>query len=303
MRSAHPPGRLAIAVSIALMCAIWGSTWIVIKGGLADLPPFTSAAARFFVAALVMSALAPLLHAREGGTPPPRRLWAIVGTANFGLSYGIVYWTETRLSSGIVALLWAVFPLIMAALAHRFLPGERLRARHWLGFVAGFAGVGLLFATDLAAFGPEGVPAACVLLASPLVSALGTLYLKRNGAGVSSVLINRNALWLGAALLGLAALAVERGVPARWSGAALLSVGYLAVAGTVVTFGLYFWLLRHAAAHKLGLIANVTPAIALWLGWALDDEPITVWTLTGGALVLVGVLLVVAGKRNRPRPA
>jgi drug/metabolite transporter (DMT)-like permease len=72
----------------------------------------------------------------------------------------------------------------------------------------------------------------------------------------------------------------------------------LAIAGTVVTFGLYFWLLRHAAAHKLGLIANVTPAIALFLGWSLGEEPLTAFTLAGGALVLVGVLLVVGGKRK-----
>jgi drug/metabolite transporter (DMT)-like permease len=296
MRVAHPPGRLGVTVSIALMCAIWGSTWIVIQGGLADLPPFTSAAARFLMAAFVMSALAPLLHAREGGAPPPRRLWTIVGATNFGLSYGIVYWTETRLPSGIVALLWAVFPLIMAGLAHRFLPGERLRGRQWLGFAAGFAGVALLFATDLVAFGPSGVPAACVLLASPLVSALGTLYLKLHGAGVSSVLTNRNGMWLGAAMLGAAALATERGLPVRWTGTALFSVAYLSIAGTVVTFGLYFWLLRHAAAHRLGLIANVTPAIALFLGWAVGAEPITPYTVAGGALVLLGVLLVVGRK-------
>jgi len=292
------PSRIKIALSIALMCGIWGSTWIVIKSGLADLPPFTSAAARFVVAALVMSAAAPFLHAREGGAAPPLRLWVIVGATNFGLSYGIVYWSETRLPSGIVALLWAVFPLIMAALAHRYVPGERLHGRQWLGFVAGFAGIALLFATDLVNFGPEGVPAACVLLVSPLVSALGTLYLKLHGAGVSSVLTNRNGMCLGAVMLCAAALGAERGVAAHWTGQALFSVAYLAVAGTVVTFGLYFWLLRHAPAHRLSLISNVTPAIALGLGWSVGGEPVTLHTLAGSALVLVGVLLVIWKKRS-----
>jgi drug/metabolite transporter (DMT)-like permease len=300
---AAPPAPWVVAALIALLCLIWGSTWLVIREGLADLPPFTSAGVRFLVAALVVALLAPSLRAREGGAAPRAWLWIAVGSLNFGLSYGIVYWAETRLPSGLVALLWSLFPMLMAVSGHLFLPGERLRAAQWLGFALGFAGVALLFLTDLRSFGPAGVPTALVLCASPLVSAFGTTALKRHGSGASSALVNRNAMSLGAVLLLGAAALFERDADVRWSAAAAASVLYLALVGTVVTFTVYFWLLRHAPAYKLSLIAYVVPALALLLGWAVGGEPVTVHTLGGALLILAGVALVARRGRRGPAPA
>jgi len=82
----------------------------------------------------------------------------------------------------------------------------------------------------------------------------------------------------------------------NWSSAAILGIGYLALGGTVLTFGIYFWLLRYAPAYKLSLIAYVTPAIALFLGWIIDNEPITIYTISGSALIMGGILGVVRGK-------
>lgn len=285
---------------VSLLCLIWGSTWLVIREGLRDLPPFTSAGARFAVAAAVMALLARRLAAREGGAAPGLRITLALGGLCFGASYGIVYWTETRLPSGLVSVLWAVFPMLMAAAGHVALPGERLRPRQWTGFAAGFAGVVVLFRTDLAAIGPGAVSAGAVLLLSPLVSAVGTVVVKREGAGVSSLLLNRNGMALGAVLLLALAAATERDAPARWSGAAVASVLYLAIAGTVVTFGLYYWVMRYAPASRLSLIAYVTPAIALSLGAAVGDEPVGWHTVAGAALVLGGVAAVLRARVPEP---
>jgi drug/metabolite transporter (DMT)-like permease len=206
------------------------------------------------------------------------------------------------LPSGLVALLWGVFPMMMAVSGHRFLARERLGTRQWLGIALGFAGLAVLYSTDLVALGPGALPAALVLLASPLVSTVGNTIVKRDGAGTSSLALNRNAMLLGAALLGALALAVERDAEARWTPAAIASVVYLAIPGTVVTFGLYFWLLRFVDAHRLSLIAYVTPAIAIALGSLLGDEPFTATIALGGALILAGVGLVVTARR-RPRLA
>jgi drug/metabolite transporter (DMT)-like permease len=297
-RPALPIGNL----HIALLCLIWGSTWIIIRRGLTDLPPFTSAGARFVLAAAAMTAAAHALHAREGGKRPTLRLSLVVGVCNFGLSYGIVYWSETRLPSGLSSVLWSIFPMLMAITGHLFLPGERLRARQWLGFSIGFVGVVFLFLTDIRNIGENAIPAALVMCQSPLSSAIGTTVLKRHGAGVSSVLLNRNAMWIGAALLCAAAAVFERGAQATWTGVAVASVIYLALVGTAVTFGLYFWLLRHMPAHKLSLISYVTPAIALLLGAFIGREPFTAFTAAGSALILAGVWLVVRG-RARAAPA
>jgi len=293
-----PPTRATATLLVGLLCLIWGSTWIVIRGGLADLPPFTSAAARFLIAAAAMSALAPALGAREGGGRPSLRLALALGVFNFGVSYAIVYWSETILPSALASVLWSVFPMSMAVSAHLFLPGERLSARQALGFVVGFAGVVLLFATDLRALGPGAVPAGAVLLLSPLAATVGTTIAKREAERTSSVLANRDGMWIGAALLVVLALAFERDAPMHWTGPAIASVLYLAIAGTVVAFGLYFWLLRHVAANRMSLIAYVTPAVALLLGGLVGREPVTWFTLAGSALVIGGVALVVARRRS-----
>lgn len=291
------PSPLVLNLVVAVLCMIWGSTWLVIREGLEDLPAFTSASARFALAGVAMIALAPVIRKREGGGAPPAWLWITVGAFNFTVSYAVVYWCEQTLPSGLVSVLWAVFPMMMAISGHLFLPGERLKGLQWLGFVAGFAGIVLLFRTDVSSFA-DGVVAGLVLLISPFVSVVGSTLVKRFGENSSSAILNRNAMLVAAACLGVLALFTERGQSVAWTGRAVFSVSYLALAGTVTTFGLYFWVLRHAPAHRLSLIAYVTPAIALALGWAVGDERVTLLTLGGAAFVLVGVLLVVRGHRT-----
>jgi len=132
--------------------------------------------------------------------------------------------------------------MMQVVAGHLFLPGERLAPTQGVGFLVGFLGVVALFATDLNDLGPAAIPAGAVLLLSPLVSAFGTTYVKRHGAGTSSMLLNRNGMWYGAGLLWIATLATERDAPFRVTGTALFTLAYLAVFGTVVAFGLHLLL-------------------------------------------------------------
>jgi drug/metabolite transporter (DMT)-like permease len=249
-----------------------------------------------------MTAIAPTLARREGGTSPKFAAWFWVGVLNFGASYAIVYWSETHLPSGLTSVLWSVYPIMMAISGSFFLSGERIRPLQAVGFALGFAGVALLFATDLRSISSDAVPAGLVLLLSPLVSCVGTTILKKRGAQASSILVNRNAMWLGAVLLCAAALLFERDAPQNWSARAIGSIAYLAAIGTVLTFTLYFWLLRHVAAYRLSMIAYITPAIALTLGTLIGREPLTEWTVIGSLTILCGVALVVM-KPRAAKPA
>lgn len=293
------PSPLVVALGVALLCAIWGSTWIVIKAGLRDLPVLSSAAARFTLAAVVFVAVAPRLHRREGGERPRWWLALAMGLLNFAVPYGIVYTVETVIPSGLTSVLWAVFPMMTAVLAHVWLPGERLAPRQWLGFSVGFLGVAVLFATDLRGIGPSALAAGGLLLLSPLAAALGQVVLKRHGPGTSAALVNRDGMVVAALALWLVALPLEQQSTAVLSTAALGSVAYLGLVGTVVAFGVYFWLLRWVSASRLSLIAYVTPAIALWLGWAVGDEPLAASTIGGTGLVLLGIALALIGGRVR----
>jgi drug/metabolite transporter (DMT)-like permease len=261
----------------------------VIAQGLRDLPPFSAGAFRFLVAAAVMLVLAPRLARREGGERPGPKLVLAQGVLNFALSYGIVYWVETRLASGLVSVLWATFPIATALCSHLFLADGKLRPRQWLGFLAAFAGVVLLFITDVQRAGPQAVVAGLILLVSPLGSAIGTAYVKGKGKSHSSALLNRDGMLLGAVLLSAMAFAFESPFEIVWSTRAAASVLYLAIFGTVLTFGLYFWLMRYLPAHQLSLVAYINPALALVLGAVAGGEHVGVSTLGGLALILVGV--------------
>ncbi len=292
------PSARTITAGIALLCLIWGSTWLVIREGLRDLPPFTSLAARLLVAGALFALVGPFVARKEGGQRPSLQLSMVHGFFVVALPYGIIYWAETTLSSGLTSVLWSVYPLLLGLTAHLLLPAERLVPSQWIGLCVGFFGVALMFATDIAEAGAASVRSGLVLLASPALSALGTTLLKRHGQGTSSALLNRNGMCLAALSLAILSWTAESGLPVRWSSAAIASVFYLALVGTVLAFGLYFWLLRHAPATRLSLIAYCTPVVAVTLGGTVGGEKIGFATLAGMALVFAGIGLVLTGKRR-----
>lgn len=293
----RPPGPALQLGIVAVLCLVWGSTWLVIQEGLDDMQPLTSLALRFTLSGLLFVPLTPWLARIEGGTPPTWRLRLVMGVVIDAVSYAIIYQVEQTLPSGLTSVLWAVYPLILALMGHFLLAEERLTPLSTAGFLVGFLGVALLFREDLADISPAAVHMGAVLLLSPLVSAAGTVVIKREGAGVCSALLVRDGLLIATALLWPLAFLVEDPLATRLTPRAVFSFVYLAVLGTVVCFSLYFWLLRHAAATRLALIAYVTPAVALLLGWLVRDEAVGPTTLAGAALVVGGVFLV--GRRER----
>lgn len=287
-----PARPLHLAIAFAVLCGIWGTSWLAIAEGLDDLPPLSSAAARIVLAWLVLLVLAPTIARWEGGTRAPWWLAAAMGTLNIAYSYSVIYLTEKTLPSGLVSLLWGVFPLLMLVAGVLFL-GERLRTQHVIGFAGGMLGLGLLFATDLARTGDAGIASAAFLLTSPIASATSQIFVKKFGQGMSAALLTRDALAVGSLLLVPAALLFERDAPRHWTGSAIASVVYLAVVATAFAFVLYYWLLRHVRSSKLSTIAYITPVLALTLGWLFRDEPLELSTLSGAALVLGSVALVI----------
>ena len=288
----HRTAGLATLALLSVLCVVWSSTWWAIRVCLESQPPITSCAVRFAIAGVAMAAITPWLRARERAPAPKTWLWLVCGLTNFGAGYGVLYIAETVVPSGIAAVLWAIFPLLMAGSATIFL-GERLRRAQWLGFTVSFLGICVVFSGDLGGVDADNVGYAWLLLLSPLIAAFGTTIVKKYGSEASSVVLNRNGMLVGAALLTAWAFLREDPLAVAWSARAVVATIYLAVLGTTMTFGIYFWLLRTAPASLLALINYVIPVLAMLFAALVGDGEHGLLAWSGAGLVVLGIALVV----------
>ena len=282
----------------ALLCVIWGSTWLVIKVGYGGLGPFNVASLRFFVAGAVLAVMMPLLGARW---PQGRVQWALVvwvGLVLFAGDYGLIYWAEQWLESGLTAVLFATLPLVTIVFAHLYVAGERITGRKLAGTLLAFAGVAALFGDhvrlDAARTGPM-----IAIIASAFCAAAAGVASKRHGAALHPAALNAPAMIVGAVALLVASLISGDGYTLPADGGAWWAIAYLAVAGSVISFLGYFSLLKTWSVTSLSFISVFTPAIALVLGFIFLDERPTLWTALGAALILSGVTLALTKPRAR----
>jgi drug/metabolite transporter (DMT)-like permease len=287
------PRTLLAILGAATMCLIWGTTWAAIQIGLKGIPPFSGVAIRFAIASPLLLAAALAMGVKLGRSPHEKTLWVVNGLLQFTISYGVVYWAEQWVPSGLAAVLFATYPLFVAMLAHVALPGESLRPLEVAGVVIGFGGIAVIFSEDFQALGGSQVAvASAVMLISPFVSAVTTVAVKRWGSKVHPLSITAIPMAICAGVMGVVAFKYERGLPFTWDAVSVGALLYLAIFGSAVTFTLYFWLLRHYPAKRLSLIAYIIPIIAVGVG-VLRNEPLTVRELIGAAVVIAGVALAV----------
>ena len=292
-----PAPRLALVAAFAAVYVIWGSTYLAIDRGVAEIPPFLMAGVRFLAGGLVFVAWA----AHRGAARPTARDWlatAIIGLLMAAGGNGLVSWALQRLPSGMGALLVSMVPF-WVTLADWLRPhGTRPPARVIVGLVLGFAGVALLVnPTGLAgARGIDPVGAGTVVVAS-LLWAAGSVY-SRYAPQPESQALSSGMQMLGGAV-ALATLSLASGEAADLdlrsvSATAFGAWAYVAVFGSVA-YGCYLWLLKASTPAKAATYAYVNPVIALLLGYFLASEALTPWSLGCSALVVVAVLLVVSG--------
>jgi drug/metabolite transporter (DMT)-like permease len=275
-------------VGFALLCIIWGSTWLVIKVGYGGLGPFNVAGVRFAIAAAVLVLIVPLVGARW---PRGRTEWTLVllvGVLLFLGDYGLIYWAEQYIDSGLTAILFGTFPLLTMAFAHIYLPGEHLTPRKLLGGIAAFLGVAALFADRVHIDGSNIGPMAAIVAAAACAAA-ANVATKRYGAALHSAALNASTILVGAVLLLTTSWLVGDGIKLPPNGASWMAVLYLAIIGTVVAFLIYFSLLKTWTATTVSFVGVFTPAIALLLGAVVLHERLSIWSVAGSVLILGGV--------------
>ena len=277
---------------------IWSSTWVAIKIGLEDLPPLLGAGIRFGLAGAGLLAIARLMG-RPLRTDP--RLAAVLALFPFAAAYGLIYWGEQYVPSGLAAVLFGIMPLYSAVLASLALAGEPLRGRLVAGILVALAGLSLAFGETLElGHSRSALAAALACAAAPFASAIGNVAIKRDGGPLDAVVLNGWAMLAGGALL-LAVSALAEAWEVTWSAQAVGSIAYLALIGSAVPFVTLTILLRELPAVTMSYITLLLPFGALAFGATLYDEPVTLPAVAGAALVACG--LAVAQWRSPRRTA
>ena len=274
----------------ALLCVIWGSTWMVIKIGYGDLGPFNVAGLRFLVAGALMAAVARATRARW---PRGRLEWTavmVVGLLMFAGDYGLIYWAEQYIASGLTAVLFATLPLMTLFVARAYIPGERITTGKLGSSVLALVGTVALFADQLRV-DTEAIRPMLAVLGATLCAAVASVVSKRDAHDIPSATLNATSMLVGAAVLLLAALAHGEGLRVPTDAGTWAAVAYLALVGSVLAFLIYFSLLKTWSVMSLSFISVFTPVIALLLGFAFLGEPLTLWRAAGTLLILVAVLV------------
>jgi drug/metabolite transporter (DMT)-like permease len=284
-----------------ILSLIWGSTWLFIKLGLEDLPPFTFAGIRFVIAALIL-----LIIIIVRKRPLPRKLsdWVLIagtGILSFTLNYGLLFWGEQRVSSGLAAILQTIIPVFGLVLAHLHLPSERITWPKMVGVLLGIAGVGLIFSNQMEMGSPAALEGSVAIVVGAFAVAYSNVLVKARAVKIDYAVLAAGQMIAGLIPLLIIGIGFE-GNPLKlhWTPLALFSLLYLAIVGSSIAFLLYYWLVGHMEVTKTMLISLVTPLIAVTLGMIVRGEELT-WRIVVGGISITAGIGVVALRRLRNR--
>jgi drug/metabolite transporter (DMT)-like permease len=282
--------NLKIILVYALACLIWGSTWLAIKTSLESLTPFLSAGLRFVTASTFILLILKITKNEIQKDKLSIRLYLLMTFFSFVFPFGLVYWAEQFVPSGLSSVLFAVNPFFVLLFSYFLISSEKIGFYKFTGIILGFAGILVIFSDtfnlDFSAY-TFGMLA---IILSASLQALNSVFIKKYGGHLHPVSMNFIPMLFGGIILSLSGVFLEDMSIVRFDSTAVFAVLYLAVFGSIVTFTSFYWLLKRISVVILSLIAFITPVIALFLGWIFFSEQLSFNELIGSLLVLCGLL-------------
>jgi len=289
----------AVVAALATVYLVWGSTYLAIRVTDRTMPPFLMSSVRFLVAGVAL-----YLFASRGPARPTLRQWgaaAIVGAALLLVGNGGVAWAETRLESGLAALIVAIIPLWVALMDRAFF-GRRLSPAAIAGLVVGFGGVALLVRPG----GDGDVTAAIALLVTTSAWAGGSLYARGADLPDSPLLAASMQMLTASVFLGVTGLVTGEasGIHAdSFAAKPVIAFVYLVVFGSLIAFSAYAWLLKNVRISTVSTYAFVNPVVAVALGGLFLGEAISLTMVVAGVAIVLAVILIVTARTPAPRQA
>jgi drug/metabolite transporter (DMT)-like permease len=290
-------------LAFAIIYFVWGSTFLAIRVGVREVPPLLLAAIRFLFAGLALY----LWVLARGGRSPNSRQWAsafLLGLLIFVLDYGLLFWAEQRVPSGLAAVMLATIPVFMSLAEIIILRTQRLTVRLALALLVGLGGVAVLVSRSLSLGGsPIDRTGAMALILAAMSWSVSSVLTRKLPLPSSKPMSAGAQMLAGGVLLTVTAAAVGefRGfhplaVPHR----AWFALLYLIVAGSIIGFTAYTWLIHHESPTKVGTYAYVNPLVAVLLGYFFAGESLGLRTILGTLFVLCSVLVITTTRAKKP---
>lgn len=300
------PSRWKTLAAFAIIYFVWGSTFLAIRISVQEIPPLLCAAIRFFIAGLILYAW--MLVRREPF--PNGRQWASAFTIAlliFVGDYGLLFWAEQRVPSGIAAVMMATIPAFMALSEIIFLRTQRLTIRLASALLIGLAGVAVLVSRSLnLGSAPIDRGGAAALIFASISWSVGSVLTRKLPLPSSKIMSSGAQMLAGGILLAVSASVFgefRSFHPDAITVSAWLALLYLIVAGSILGFTAYLWLIHHQSPTKVGTYAYVNPIVAVLIGYFLAAEPLGARTVVGTVLILISVVLITAANVKKPASA
>jgi drug/metabolite transporter (DMT)-like permease len=282
--------KFKVIIAYTAICTIWGSTWLVIKIGLETMTPLLSAGLRFALAGMVLFAIIRVKKIPIPWNADTRWFFLLASLTSFSLPFGLVYWGEHQISSGMTSILFATFPLWVGIMSAIMISTEKINGQKIAGVLMGFAGVVTIFYNDvqfdgntMTLFGMGAV------ILSAAIQAFSAVLIKKYGHDISPFVVSFVPMSISAFLLLTGSVVIEDYSAVQFTPLAVFSIFFLAIFGTIITFVSYFWLLKRVEVVLLSLTSFVTPLIAVLLGVFILNEHVSPRLFAGASLVFLGI--------------
>ena len=284
-----------IILVYAVACLIWGSTWMAIRISLDSFTPFLSAGFRFMLASVFIYALMKIKGIKIQTDKLSVTLYLLMGFFSFVIPFGLVYWGEQYVPSGLASVLFSVNPFFVAIFSYYFLSSEKIGPHKIIGIILGFLGLLVIFSENITGDIPIYLPGMLAVVLSAIMQGGLQVTIKKYGGNLHPLSMNLVPMIIAGVVMTLIGISFENMNKVEFTSSGYLSVAYLALFGSLVTFTSYYWLLKRVSVVVLSLIAFITPIIALILGWVFLNEELSGRHLVGSFMVLLGVLSATLG--------
>ena len=282
-----------VLINYAILCFIWGTTWIILKKSLIDgTPPFFGSGFRFFFGGVILWSV--ILYKRDFPSfkALPLHLYVQFGLLNLTICYGLTYWATQFIYSSLSALIWAGFPLCVAVFSYFMLPDEVFTKKKIISLFLGTIGALLILREGLNFKGDQVVIGIFMVVIAVIIAGYPNVYLKRYSNAVTSLHLNAVSQLIAGITLLIISFVFESDQKMVWNNFNIFALAYLTIFGSLIAWYIYFWLFPHISMSQISYIAFFPPVLASILGWIFLDEKLSILAIFGGGLVIFGAVLV-----------